>query len=136
MLTWTFVLYSQGIWCIFSAKSAMTVFFFSFQNSLQNVCSVHKWYLIGQLHKIVMCKYRCVCYDITLVPKKCIYIYIHTYIHTHTHIYIYIHTYIHMTLNHKSSHKQHGYICNNSQQYIVWVKSIISFYYANKSLRY
>ncbi len=27
-----------------------------------------------------------------------------------------------MSLEHKSSHKQHSYICSNSQQYIVWVK--------------
>ncbi len=31
---------------------------------------------------------------------------------------------IFMTLNHKSSLKSLGYICSNSQQYIVWVKII------------
>ncbi len=31
-----------------------------------------------------------------------------------------------VTLDHKTSHKSHGYICSNSQQYIVWVKSIIN----------
>ncbi len=29
-----------------------------------------------------------------------------------------------MTLDHKSSHKQHRYICSNGQKYIVWVKVI------------
>ncbi len=33
-----------------------------------------------------------------------------------------------VSLEHKTSHKQHGYICRNSQQYIVWSKlSIFSF---------
>ncbi len=32
-----------------------------------------------------------------------------------------------MSLEHRRSHKQHGYICRNSQQYIVWVKIIIYF---------
>ncbi len=31
---------------------------------------------------------------------------------------------IYETLEHKSSHKQHGYIYNNIQQYIVWLKII------------
>ncbi len=35
--------------------------------------------------------------------------------HTHTHT----HTHTNVTLEHKSSHKQHRYICSNSQQYIV-----------------
>ncbi len=29
-----------------------------------------------------------------------------------------------VTLDHKTSLKSHGYICSNSQQYIVWVKII------------
>jgi len=29
---------------------------------------------------------------------------------------------IYVTLDHNTSHKLHGYICSNSQQYIVWVK--------------
>ncbi len=36
-------------------------------------------------------------------------------------------------LQHKSSLKSLGYICNNSQQYIVWVKIII-FLLCQKSL--
>ncbi len=39
-----------------------------------------------------------------------------------------------MTLQHKSSHKQHRYICSNSQQYIVWVK-IINFYFMPNIIR-
>ncbi len=39
-----------------------------------------------------------------------------------------------VTLEHRSSHKQHSYICNNSQQYIVWVK-IINFYFMPKIIR-
>ncbi len=35
-----------------------------------------------------------------------------------------------MTLKHKSSHKQHGSICSNSQQYTVWVK-MINFSFKN-----
>ncbi len=41
---------------------------------------------------------------------------------------------IYMTLEHKSSHKQHSYICSNRQQYIVWVK-IIHFYFMPKIIR-
>ncbi len=37
-------------------------------------------------------------------------------------------------MEHKSSHKQHRYICSNSQQYIVWVK-IINFYFMTKISR-
>ncbi len=33
-----------------------------------------------------------------------------------------------VSLEHRRSHKQHSYICSNSQQYIVWVK-IIHFYF-------
>ncbi len=32
--------------------------------------------------------------------------------------------YKYVSLEHKSSHKQHRYICSNNQQYIVWVKII------------
>ncbi len=39
-----------------------------------------------------------------------------------------------LTLNHKSSHKQHRYICSNSQTYIVWVK-IIDFSFMPKIIR-
>ncbi len=39
-----------------------------------------------------------------------------------------------MTLEHKSSVKLLGYICNNSQKYIVWVK-IIDFYFMSKIIR-
>ncbi len=39
-----------------------------------------------------------------------------------------------VTLDHKTSRKSHGYICSNSQQYIVWVKMIDVFFYAKKSL--
>jgi len=35
---------------------------------------------------------------------------------------------IFVSLEHKRSHKQHSYICRNSQQYIVWLK-IIHFYF-------
>ncbi len=34
-----------------------------------------------------------------------------------------------VTLDHKTSLKSLGYICSNSQKYIVWVK-IIDFFYA------
>ncbi len=40
-----------------------------------------------------------------------------------------------VTLEHKSSHKQHSYICSNRQQYIVWVK-IIDFSFMTKIIRY
>ncbi len=36
-------------------------------------------------------------------------------------------------LDHKTSFKSLGYICSNSQKYIVWVK-IIDFYFFQKSL--
>ncbi len=39
-----------------------------------------------------------------------------------------------MSLEHKSSHKQHSYICSNSQQYIVWLK-IIHFSFMPKIIR-
>ncbi len=39
-----------------------------------------------------------------------------------------------MTLEHKSSVKSLGYICSNSQQYIVWVK-IIDFSFMPKIFR-
>ncbi len=42
---------------------------------------------------------------------------------------------IHVSLEHRSSHKQHGYICSNNQQYIVWIKIII-FLLCQKSLGY
>ncbi len=29
-----------------------------------------------------------------------------------------------VTLDHKTSHKLHGYMCSNSQQYTVWIKMI------------
>ncbi len=34
-------------------------------------------------------------------------------------------------MDHKTSHKQHGFICSNSQKYIVWVK-IIDFSFMPK----
>ncbi len=39
-----------------------------------------------------------------------------------------------VTLEHKSSHKQHRYICSNRQQYIVWV-NIIDFSFMPKIIR-
>ncbi len=39
-----------------------------------------------------------------------------------------------VTLEHKSSVKSLGYICSNSQQYIIWVK-IIDFYFMTKIIR-
>ncbi len=41
---------------------------------------------------------------------------------------------LYVTLEHKSSHKQHRYICSNRQQYIVWVK-IIDFSFMSKIIR-
>ncbi len=41
---------------------------------------------------------------------------------------------IYVSLEHKSSHKQHRYICSNRQQYIVWVK-IIHFSFMPKIIR-
>ncbi len=38
-------------------------------------------------------------------------------------------------MEHKTSIKSLGYICSNSQQYIVWVK-IIHFSFMQKSLAY
>ncbi len=46
----------------------------------------------------------------------------------------FIYIYIYVTLDHKSSLKSLGYICNNSQQYIVWVK-IIDFSFMPKIFR-
>ncbi len=48
--------------------------------------------------------------------------------------YIYIYIYIYVTLEHKSSLKSLGYICSNSQKYIVWVE-IINFYFMPKIIR-
>ncbi len=39
-----------------------------------------------------------------------------------------------VTLDHKTSHKNHGFICSNSQKYIVWVK-IIDFSFMPKIIR-
>ncbi len=39
-----------------------------------------------------------------------------------------------MTLEHKTSHKSLGYICSNSQKYILWVK-IIDFSFMPKIIR-
>ncbi len=39
-----------------------------------------------------------------------------------------------MTLDHKTSHKSLGYVCSNSQKYIVWVK-IIDFSFMPKIIR-
>ncbi len=41
---------------------------------------------------------------------------------------------INVSLEHTSSHKQHRYICSNSQQYIVWV-NIIHFSFMPKIIR-
>ncbi len=41
---------------------------------------------------------------------------------------------LYVTLEHKSSHKQHSYICSNRQQYIVWFK-IIHFSVMTKVIR-
>ncbi len=38
------------------------------------------------------------------------------------------HAYV--TLEHKTSLKSRGYICSNSQKYIIWVKIIDFFFYA------
>ncbi len=53
---------------------------------------------------------------------------------TNIYIYIYIYIYIFLSLAHKSSHKSLGYICSNSQQYIVWVK-IRDFSFMTKIIR-
>ncbi len=42
-----------------------------------------------------------------------------------------IYIYIYMTLNHKTSLKSLGYICSNSQKYILWLK-IIDFSFMPK----
>ncbi len=42
--------------------------------------------------------------------------------------------FIYVTLDHKTSLKSLGYICSNSQQYIVWVK-IIDFSFMPKIIR-
>ncbi len=39
-----------------------------------------------------------------------------------------------VSLEHKTSHKQHRYICSNSQKYIVWVK-IVHFSLMPKIIR-
>ncbi len=44
------------------------------------------------------------------------------------------HESIYVILEHKTSHKSLGYICSNSQKYIVWVK-IIHFYFMPKIIR-
>ncbi len=59
------------------------------------------------------------------------YIYIYIYCVC---IYIYIYIYMCVTLEHKTSLKSLGYICNNSQKYIVWVK-IIDFSFMPKIIR-
>ncbi len=41
---------------------------------------------------------------------------------------------LNVTLDHKTSQKSHGYMCSNSQQYIVWVK-IIDFSFMPKITR-
>ncbi len=40
--------------------------------------------------------------------------------------FIYYLYYLYVTLEHKTSHKSMGYMCSNSQKYIVWV-NIIAF---------
>ncbi len=47
---------------------------------------------------------------------------------------IYIYIYIYVTMDHKTSLKSLGYICGNSQKYIVWVK-IIDFSFMPKIIR-
>ncbi len=47
---------------------------------------------------------------------------------------MYTYTYIYVTLEHKSSLKSLGWICSNSQKYIVWIK-IINFYFMPKIIR-
>ncbi len=42
---------------------------------------------------------------------------------------------VYVTLEHKTSYKSLGYICSNSQKYIVWVK-IIHFSLMPKIIRY
>ncbi len=51
-----------------------------------------------------------------------VYLYMHINIHS-THTYV--------TLDHKTTLKSLGYICSNSQKYIVWVK-ILDFFNAKK----
>ncbi len=41
---------------------------------------------------------------------------------------------IYVTLEHKTSHKQRGYICSNNQKYTVWVK-MIDFSFMPKIIR-
>ncbi len=41
--------------------------------------------------------------------------------------------YVNVTLDHKTSHKSHGYICSNSQQF-VWVKICDFFFYAKNQM--
>ncbi len=43
-------------------------------------------------------------------------------------------THLYVTLEHKSNHKSLGYICSNSQQYIVCVK-IVHFSFMPKIIR-
>ncbi len=38
---------------------------------------------------------------------------------------------LYVSLDHKTSHKSHGYICSNTQQYLVWVK-IVDFSFMPK----
>ncbi len=52
-----------------------------------------------------------------------------THARTHTHSCMGLKTFV--TLEHKSSVKSLGYICSNSQKYVVWVK-IIDFYFMPK----
>ncbi len=47
------------------------------------------------------------------------------------HVYVYIY----VTLEHKTSHKLHGYICSNSQQYTVWVKITSKLSWLNTVLK-
>ncbi len=49
-------------------------------------------------------------------------------------LYIYIYIHIYVTLDHKCSLKSLGYVCSNSQKYIVWVK-IIDFFFMLKIIR-
>ncbi len=63
-------------------------------------------------------------------PHACMHAHAHTHTHTHTHK----HTHTNLNVEHKSSHKQHRYICSNIQQYIVWIK-MIHFYLMPKIIR-
>jgi len=80
---------------------------------------------------VCVCVCVCVCERESVCVCVCVCVFIHIpicieqlFLYT---VYINNFIYVCVSLEHRSSHKQHRYICCNSHQYIEWVK-IIDFF--------